>query len=326
MNIQFKDLRLLVISMAVAGFVVLTACTGRETVVQQQTIAKVGPHELTSKQFADDLAHRLSKYDALSAKDPKNVRRTKDAVLNDFIMASILQIWAKQQNMQVSKESIETEIKSIRSGFPDDFSFREELSKQGLSIDQWQKSVELRLLERTVLERLHQKVTDPSEPEIARYYQNNLNRYKHQEKIFLQQIVVAEKSDADQIQAALKAKKSLEGLAKQFSITPEGKNGGNVGWVEKGTLEIFDKAFALPIGKTSETVQSPYGFHVMVVLKKAPAGVIPFPMVHDSIKHELKAKKDQAYFSAWLDQQIRSVHVFKDQQFIESMSVETRND
>jgi peptidyl-prolyl cis-trans isomerase C len=303
-----------------------SACTWNETSLQQQVVVRVENIELNSKQFADELAHRLSKYDALTAKDPKNVGRVKSSVINDFIMSSILRLWAQKNNIQVGKDTIDTEIKSIRSGFPDDFAFREELSRQGLSVSQWQQNVEGRLLEKSALEVVQKKVAEPTESEIEQEFKISLQKYRLQERIYLQQIVLSENSDADQIQAALRQKKSFDSLAKQFSITPEGKNGGIVGWIEKGTLEVFDKAFLMPIGRPSETIQSPYGFHIMIVLKKAPAGIATLASVHEAIRRDLKAKKDQAYFSAWLDQQIRSLHVFKDQQIIDQMLVETRVD
>lgn len=304
----------------------LLSCTGTSSSIQQQIIIKVDSIEFTTKQFADELAHRLSKYDALTAKEPKQVSRTKDSITNDFIMSAILRLWAKKQNLQVTKDELENEMKSIRNGFPDDFSFREELSKQGLSINQWQQSIEDRLIEKVVLMNLQKQVSEITEDEIRQSYEANKSRYRRQEQIYLQQIVLSQNSDADQIQEAIKKKESFENLAKQFSISPEGKLGGIVGWVEKGTLEVFDKAFALPIGKPSETIQSPYGFHIMMVLKKMPAGIQPLAKAHDAIRRELRARKEQAYFSSWLDQQVRSSHVFKDQQLIDKMSVETRKE
>lgn len=320
------DLKNFLLLSLVTGTFFLSQCTWRESDVSQNVVLKVDTIEMSAKQFADELSHRLSKYDALTAKDPKNISRVKSSITNDFVMSSILRIWAKKNNILVPNELIDKEIKSIRGGFPDDFTFREELSKQGLSVNQWQESLSSRLLERIVLAELQKAVKDPTEEEIKVEFESSKQKYKQSEKIYLQQIVVSENADADQIQQSLKSKKSFESLAKQFSITPEGKNGGTVGWIEKGTLEVFDRAFDLPIGKPSETIQSPYGFHIMLVLKKAPPGASSLQMVHDAIKRQLKEKKDQAYFSSWLDQQIRSVHVFKDLEFIEKMSVETRKD
>lgn len=323
----WKSLQIDVKVLCYAMISTLISCSWNEPSVSNKIVLKVDSQEMSSKQFADELAHRLSKYDALTAKDSKIVSHTKEAIINDFIMSSVLESWAKRNNLQISKEALDAEIKSIRSGFPDDFSFREELSRQGLSVNQWQKTVETRLLEKAAFEHLQKsKQNEPSEDSIKKFYEANKKKYKSQDKIYLQQIVLADKADADKILVAIKAGRSIESLAKQFSVTPEGKNGGVVGWIERGTLEVFDKAFSLPMGTPSDIIQSPYGFHIMLVQKKLPAGVAPLSAVHDSIKRELTSQSDQIHFKTWLGEQIRSLHVFKDQQLIDSMSVETRKE
>ena len=300
------------------------SCSWQEEEIQKKIVLKIESNEFSAKQFAEELAKRLSRYDSLTAKDPKNVNRVKNEVINDFIMSSILRHWALKENLQVRKDLLESEIKKIRSGFPDDFSFREELSRQGLSVNQWQKNLESHILENIALKKIGKDIVDPTKEEINNYYESNKQKYKQLEKIFLQQIVLADKSDAEHVQLAIKQKKSFELLAKQFSITPEAKNGGIVGWVEKGTLEIFDQVFENPIGKPSDVIQSPYGFHIIIVLKKLPGSFLTLTQTQEIIKRELKSKKEQAYFSAWLDQQIRSTHVFKDQKLIDKMFIETR--
>lgn len=326
MRLVIMNLRLWTNGILCAGFFYLSGCHWNNSGIEAKTLVRVNSHELSVKQFSDDLVQRLSKYDALTAKEPKTIERVKSAVISDFTMNSILRDWAFKNNLSVTKEDIEAETQKIRSGFPDDFAFREELSKQGLSINQWQLNIQNRLIEKEALTQLQSKVPEPTEAEILRFYDSNKTRYRENEKILLQQIVLAENSDADRIQAALKEKKSFEALAKQFSITPESKKGGLVGWVEKGTLEVFDKAFTLPQGKISETIQSPYGFHIMLVQKRAPGGVTPLTSVRGAIKRELKAKREQAFFSTWLEQQVRSANVFKDQKTIDQLGVDTRQD
>ncbi len=322
--ISFK--RLLGFQFLFVGAFLFTSCHWNNASYQHTVVIKVDSKELTSKQFADELAQRLSKYDSFMAKDTKIVAQTKESIINDFIVSSILQNWAQKHNIQIDKEKIESEKKAIRSDFPDDFSFREELSRQGLSVHQWQKTVENRLIEKAVFESLQKEIPPPSEESIQKYYESNKHKYKNQDKIYLQQIVLSEKADAEKIASSLKKGKSFESLAKQFSIAPENKNGGIVGWVEKGTLEVFDKAFLLPLGEPSEVIQSPYGYHIMLVVKKAPSGITPLTMVRNSIKRELASQTDQLYFKTWLSQQIRSINVFKDQKLIDTMSVETHQE
>ncbi|MEY4617396.1 MAG: parvulin-like peptidyl-prolyl isomerase [Pseudomonadota bacterium] len=308
------------------GLLSCGACNWYQASLKNKVVVKVDSNEFNSKQFADELSHRLSKYDALTAKDPKNIELVKNAIINDFILSSILKKWAQDNNIQVSKVQIEDEIAKVRKGFPDDLTFREELSKQGVSLYQWQQSMTERLLEKAAMNHVNKMVPQPTDEEISKHYQLSNKKYFQKERVYLHQIVLATNSDADQVQVALKKNQSFASLAQEFSITPESKKGGEVGWVEKGLLPVFDEAFTLPIGKASDPIQSPYGFHILLVTKKSPEGPIPLSNVHDAIKRELKGQRDQAYFSKWLENQIRSLHVFKDQQLIDAMAVETRKE
>lgn len=63
----------------------------------------------------------------------------------------------------------------------------------------------------------------------------------------------------------------FEELAKQYSEDPgTAANGGNLGWVEKGTFpeEFEDVAFNLNPGEISEIVESPVGLHLVQLVDK----------------------------------------------------------
>ena len=53
--------------------------------------------------------------------------------------------------------------------------------------------------------------------------------FKTKERIFIRQIVVEEQAKADVMKAELK-KRSIETLAKEYSITPEGKSGESIAY------------------------------------------------------------------------------------------------
>lgn len=320
------SMRFHLLSTVVTLIVALASCQWNKVNLQEEPIIQVDTIKISTKEFADRLAHQLSKYDALTAKDPKIVRQIKKTLVDDFILSAVLQTWAQKQNLSINKIDLDAELKRVRSGFPDDFAFREELTKQGLSVGQWQKNVERQLLEKMVFDQLEREVKDPTEDEIVDYYNKNRSHYKLGERIYLQQIVLANNADANRIKAALKGTKNFGELAKSFSITPESQNEGIVGWIEKGTLEIFDQAFALPLGKISDIIQSPYGYHIMMVTKKESAGGGSLTSSRPDIKRIIRSQKSQKKFSQWLEDQLRSAHVFKDQGTIDKMSIETRKD
>ena len=62
-------------------------------------------------------------------------------------------------------------------------------------------------------------------------------------------------------------------LARKHSLSPDAKQGGDLGWFERGAMPpIFEQVcFALPEGKVSDVVASSYGFHLFKVIGRRPA-------------------------------------------------------
>jgi len=62
-------------------------------------------------------------------------------------------------------------------------------------------------------------------------------------------------------------------IAHEVSEEPNASSGGDLGWVEKGTLlPNFEKAvFSLESGEVSNIIRSPYGFHIFFVEEKDEA-------------------------------------------------------
>jgi peptidyl-prolyl cis-trans isomerase C len=304
-------------------FLILSGCTFRSSRVSDQTVIQVNDQSMSAKEFADKLAWSLKKFDSLAAKDPNNVLRAKEEILRVFIMNSLTSAYAKANQIEITDEELEIEINRIRSSYPDDISFRRTLADEGLSLTGWKEDLRKTLLERKVFRKIAEKVQKPSSEDIQKYYANNKERFRRKERIYLRQIVSDEISKAQAIKDEVKKKDFVE-LAKKFSVSPEGKNGGLVGWVERGAVDIFDKAFALPMGGVSPVLESAYGFHIFKVERKAPAGYSTLEEVHKEIEQELMGQREKAEFSNWLDKQIRASRVLKDNELIHGMTVETR--
>lgn len=278
---------------------------------------------MTAKDLAAKLARQLKKFDALTAKDPNNVQRAKEEILRVFIMHCLSTSYAKANQIVVSDEELEKEINTIRSSFPDDLSFRRVLADEGLSITEWKDDLRKVLLERKVFRRVSEKIQKPTSDEMQKYYSENKERYKRKERVYLRQIIADDISKAQTLLAELK-KKDFAEMAKKFSVAPEAKSGGLIGWIEKGSVDIFDKAFALPVGGLSQVLESSYGFHIFKVERKAPAGYAALEEVHAEIEQAILGKKEQGEFANWLDKQIRASRVLRNNEVIRAITVETK--
>ena len=104
------------------------------------------------------------------------------------------------------------------------------------------------------------------------------------------------KQQAEALQKRAAKGEDFAGLAVKYSGDPiSGKNGGDLGFLKKGTMpESFDAAlFSMEVDQISEVVETPYGFHVLkaVAIRE---GDVPI----DQAKRELA---EGLYRDDWLD-------------------------
>lgn len=303
----------------------VSGCTWSNKAVGGKPVVKVNDEVLTTKSLADRLARHLKNLDALSAKDPNNVRRTKEEIISTFILNSLVKKYAAENSISITDKELEDEINAFRSSYPDDLSFRRALADENLSLSDWKEELRMTLLERKVNQKVTANVKAPTADEISTYYNENKDRFRRADRVLLRQIVVDDLTKAQAIRDEAK-KKNFVDLAKKYSVAPEGKNGGLVGWIEKGSVDIFDKAFALPVGGMSQVLESSYGFHIFKVDSKKPASIASLDEVRPLIEQIVRGKKEQADFSSWLDVQIRQSRVLRDNSLIDSLVVETRDE
>ena len=285
---------------------------------------EVNSHILTAKDLAITLARRLKPLDALAAKDPVIVSQAKEKVIRDFIVQSVIDDYAKINNISIPESDLDKEVTLARSNYPDDLSFRRVLAQEDLSMSEWRNQLRASLVTAAVFKRLREKAVAPTDIEIRRYYEENKERYRRKERIFLRQIVLDDLTKAQALHEELVKKKDFAKLASSFSVSPEAKNGGAVGWVEKGSVDIFDKAFLLPLGGLSQVLESNYGFHIFKVERRAPAGLASIDEVRPEIVAALKSKKEQVDFLGWLDKQIRQTRVLRNNDLIQALVAETK--
>ncbi len=311
---------------AACCFFGLGACT-KARQVANRPVVNVNGQELKASAFADLLASRLRHLDALTAKDPSVIQRAKDHLLRDFIINVLTEDWAKTNNIFVRAEDIESEIQKIKKTYPDDLTFERTLADENISFKDWKGRLTQTLLLRLVSQKLNEKTQSPTDEEMRNHYLTNKETFERPEQVRLRQVVVSSEADAKVIQEQLKKGKPMTELAEKHSITPEGKRQkGDIGWMEKGVMEGFDAAFTMPAGRRSDIIKSPYGYHIFEVIAKRPAQTVPFDQVKDRIRRALIANREQAIYTSWLESELRKARVLKDDQLINEIRIETREE
>lgn len=142
---------------------------------------------------------------------------------------------------------------------------------------------------------------DATNKELQEYYDARKSSYVKKKEVKARHILVKDEQDAKNIIKELqKAKgdiqKKFMEIAKQKSIGPSGKKGGDLGWFSrKKMLKPFsDAAFALKEGEFTKTpVKTNYGYHIIYLDGKQKAYTIALKDIKEQLTKEIKMQKFQ---------------------------------
>jgi parvulin-like peptidyl-prolyl isomerase len=112
------------------------------------------------------------------------------------------------------------------------------------------------------------------------------------------------KAKADKVLAEIKAGKTFDAAAKEYSDDPGSKDKG--GLYEDTAfgkfVPEFDQAVrSQPIGKVGEPVKTMYGYHLIEVEKITPAVAQTFEAAKDSAKEQATAERQEVVMQGYMD-------------------------
>jgi len=168
-----------------------------------------------------------------------------------------------------------------------------------------------RLIVETYLKKKVEKEAQISDEEMKKFYDENKDKFKAGDQVKASHILVKTEKEASDILAQLKGGAKFEDLAKKFSTDSTASKGGDLGWFPKGAMvPEFDKvAFSLKEGEMSGIVKTQFGFHIIKVTGKRPAGITPFEEVKDQIKSNLLPAKQQEIFTKMKEEMKKSAKI-----------------
>jgi peptidyl-prolyl cis-trans isomerase C len=228
----------------------------------------------------------------------------KHRILDELVERTLLLQQAKVRSIVVGQDQVERALLRVRADYPGTH-FDDLLAQERLS----QTELKIRLREQLVLERLFETEVFPhiqvAQDEIARSYADHQKDYQEPESVHVMQIVVASKDEAIQLREKLRRNpQTFAEMAKKSSIGPEGRSGGDLGLIGRGSgfPEVFDLCFTLPLNTISEVTPSPYGFHIFKVTERRPAQQRPLekaaPEIREKLLRDKRAKAQAEYVAA----------------------------
>ena len=140
--------------------------------------------------------------------------------------------------------------------------------------------------------------------EISSYFEGHKDEFLRPERYRVSQILVSSEAKAGEILARLRTagENLFRRTAREESEAPEAAKGGLMGVFSAGQLppELEQTVFALDEGRISRVVRTEYGFHILRLDKKLPAGFMDYAEAAPLIRARLLDVKKQAATAAHL--------------------------
>jgi peptidyl-prolyl cis-trans isomerase SurA len=245
-------------------------------------------------------------------------------VLEQFITDKLLEAEIRDAGINVTSEDVEQYIEQVRkSNRLSDADFNAALARQGMTSDAYRASVKAELAKNELIRRQVRGRVSVTDADVERYYQLNAKNYRSLERARLRHILfsLSESAKPDVVQKTLdraqevyvriRAGEDFAALAKEFSEGAGRNDGGDIGWVNRGTMigGLDEAAFEkLAVGQVSEPFRTPMGYHIVKLEARTGGATQPLTTVAPKIKAELEAKALEERYLKWLKTDLRRKH------------------
>lgn len=269
--------------------IVLQICPYAASEKLDGIIAVIGDEIILNSEFEAYVQMRLKGFD--DKIDTSKLKEYKKIFLNELVEGKVLLAHAKQDTtIQISNQDIENAVKNNiisicqQNNIPLD-SFENVLMQQGMTLSRFKSESRRAFREQMYKQRLQQQLLSSikvNKKDVEDFY----NKYKDSlpeagESIQLSKISikistsdkVKQKSydKIKEIQLKIENGEDFSELAKKYSESPDAAEGGDLGFISKGSLgeiNFEEKAFSLSVGQVSDIIETKLGFHLIKAVEK----------------------------------------------------------
>lgn len=292
----------LVRAFAVLLLLNLSACSsGRDD--SKEVLIRVNERSITAGEFRDALK-RLVPADQGQSGD--ELAELKKELVNEMVEEELLLEEAQKLGAGVTDSELASEVEQMKKEYGDE-SFKSVIKERYGSFEGWEERIRRKLLVKKAIEKLTNSVK-VTNGESEAWYREHKEEFSRPEQVRARMIVVASEEEAARVRQELKPE-NFSAVAKEVSLSPEGRSGGDLGYFSKGDMpgEFEEAVFSLnQPGEISPVVTTPYGFHIFLLEDRRKKGTPAYPDVKNRIMDRLRAEKSARLLGDWMEARKRS--------------------
>jgi peptidyl-prolyl cis-trans isomerase SurA len=245
-------------------------------------------------------------------------------VLEQFITDKLLEAEVRESGIAVNEDDVNRYIEQVKKNNRlSDEDLKIALGREGQTLDRYKTSVKAEMEKSEIIERQVKRKVSITDEDVERYYKLNSKKYRGNERARIRHILLSlpENAPAERVQSATTRAKELSqriaagedfaALARQNSEGAGRAEGGDIGWVNRGTLisGLEEVAFEkLSVGQVSEPFRTSMGVHIVKLEGREAGNVLSLNTVAPRIKEELLNKALEERFTKWMKTDLRRKH------------------
>jgi foldase protein PrsA len=275
----------------ISGVIVMVMAILFGTAFNQDTVASVDGETITKNELYDVLVKQYGQ-DSLSY----------------LIDNKIVEIAARKENVKISDEDVDAEMKEFVEANGGEESFHYALEQSGLT----EKEIETEIVNYLKIVKLLESEVDITDEEMKTHFEENKDSYNEPEQVEASHILVENEETANEVKEKLDTGEDFAELAKEYSTdTSNAENGGELGYFSKGTMvEEFDNiAFSINVGEISDPVKTDFGYHIIHVTDKKEAKEANFEDHKEEIEQILFDQEISTEYSTWITEQREKLEI-----------------
>ena len=245
------------------------------------------------------------------------VARSLQAAFDILVAERLLEAEVKAQQLEVTDAQVDAAIEDIkqRNKF-DDAMLRMALAEQGMDLATFRTRLRKDLETFQVLNYKVRNRVKVSDEDVRNYYQTHQKELGGEEQVKVRHIFFAvpagatsqqeasARSDGEKALARLGVGEDFAEVAKRVSQGPSAAEGGDLGWVRKGSIQadLERIAFSLEKGKHSGLLRTKSGFHILLAEDRKTGSAPPLDEVKDRIREKLTGEQVETYRKQYLEE------------------------
>jgi parvulin-like peptidyl-prolyl isomerase len=216
-----------------------------------------------------------------------------------------------QLNKQFDEQELPKAMEEAEARTPADLDVI--LRQLGSSLEKERRMYAERLVAQAMIGRNVDREQEVTHEQMLAYYNQHLDDYRYEPKVRWEQLcalvanhpnpTAAQRAVAQMGNEVLRGA-AFEAVARNRSQGLTARDGGKFDWTEKGKLgskTLDDALFSLPVGQLSEILSDASGYHIVRVIERQEAGVVPFADVQKKIEETIRKERVEKQAEAYLN-------------------------